>query len=74
MYSFAIDVDEDVVYELTKIMFENLEEWKLSSDAIKYVAEENILKCSNPIHPGALRYYLEKGYDIPKELYPPEYK
>lgn len=67
------DLDDELVYQLTKATLENLEEWKLSSDSVKYVKAENILKCAVPLHPGAIKYYNEIGIEIPEALYPPEY-
>lgn len=67
------DVDEEIIYQLTKATLENLEEWKLSSDSVKYVLAENITSCSVPLHPGAIRYYEEIDIEIPDNLYPPEF-
>jgi TRAP transporter TAXI family solute receptor len=58
------DVDEDIVYALTKEVFENLDEFKKLHPAYKVVTKENMLKgLSAPIHKGAMKYYKEAGLD-----------
>jgi TRAP transporter TAXI family solute receptor len=57
-------VSEDVVYALTKVVFENFEEFKTLHPAYKVLTKENMLEgLSAPVHPGALRYYKEAGLD-----------
>jgi len=57
-------VDEDIVYAITKEVFENLQEFKSLHPAYRVLTEENMLKgLSAPIHKGALRYYKEAGLD-----------
>ena len=58
----SADVSEDVVYELTKAMFENMDALGEGHDKFKGVTAE--LACADAavdIHPGALRYYQEIG-------------
>lgn len=60
-------VDVDIIYAITKEVFENLEEFK-SLDPLKAVfkdlTKENMLEgLSAPIHKGALKYYKEVGLD-----------
>ena len=38
------------------------------------MTEESFVNCSVPLHPGAIRYFEEKGYEIPEKLIPPEMK
>jgi TRAP transporter TAXI family solute receptor len=53
-------VDEDIVYAITKEVFENLEEFRSLHPAFEVLTEENMLKgLTAPIHKGALRYYSE---------------
>ncbi len=41
----------------------------------KETLAENVLKNDFlPLHPGAVRYYRERGIDIPDKLLPPEMK
>lgn len=62
-------VPEDVVYRATKAFWENIGELYAQGDAMKNVSLENALKhMPTPLHPGALRYYREKGLTIPPEL------
>ena len=57
-------VSEDVVYALTKEVFENLEDFKSLHEAYKVLTKEDMLKgLSAPIHKGALKYYIEAGLD-----------
>ena len=51
---------------MVKTIFENLDELaKIKPAAIKYVKLENALRgCKIPIHPGAMKYYKEKGVKI----------
>ena len=57
-------VDEDIIYAVTKEVFENLEEFKSLHPAYQVLTKENMLKgLSAPIHKGALRYYKEAGLD-----------
>jgi hypothetical protein len=57
-------VNEDIVYAITKEVFENLEEFKSLHPAYKVLTKQNMLEgLSAPIHPGALRYYKEVGLD-----------
>ena len=58
----SADVDENIVYAITKEVFENLEEFKKLHPAYSVLTKENMLQgLSAPIHPGALRYYREAG-------------
>jgi len=57
-------VSENVVYALTKEVFENLEDFKALHDAYKVLTKEDMLKgLSAPIHKGAMKYYIEAGLD-----------
>ena len=58
----SADVDDDVVYAITKEVFENFEDFKALHPAYSVLEKEDMLKgLSAPIHPGAARYYEEAG-------------
>jgi len=55
-------VPDDVVYAVTKEVFENLEEFKKLHPAYGALRREDMLTgISAPIHPGAMRYYKDVG-------------
>jgi hypothetical protein len=55
-------VPENVVYAITKEVFENLETFKDLHPAYKVLTKENMLEgLSAPLHKGAIRYYKEAG-------------
>lgn len=54
-------LDEETAYNITKTIFENLDEVrKIHSVMAGYTAEEAV-KVPIPMHPGAKRYFKEKG-------------
>lgn len=56
------DMPDDVAYELTKVFWENLDTVKETGAALDIIEEKDALKAlSIDIHPGAARYYKEKG-------------
>lgn len=66
------DVPEESVYLVTKAIFENLAALHEIHKATRDVTLENALfGIGAPLHPGAVRYYREIGFDIPPELMPP---
>lgn len=55
-------VSDDLVYQMTKTMFENLNVMVASHSAARDIKLKNALTgMSIPLHPGAERYYKEKG-------------
>jgi TRAP transporter TAXI family solute receptor len=55
-------VSDDVVYQMTKLVFENLPELANAHSAAKDIKLETAAQGSPiPLHPGAERYYREKG-------------
>ena len=63
------DVPEEIVYNLTKLLWENLAALQEIHNATKSMILENALKgMPVPLHRGALRYYEEKGIDVPEHL------
>ena len=55
-------VPEETVYLMTKSMYENLDEMVAAHGAAKSIKLENAVKgMPIPLHPGAARYYKEKG-------------
>ncbi len=56
-------VDEEVVYQITKTIWENIEDVKMISDSLKWMTQENAVSgLGAPLHPGAERYYREIGW------------
>jgi len=69
------DVDEEIVYELTKTMYENLEYLHGVHKATKQISFDTCFTgVPVPLHKGAIKYYQERGIEIPEELIPPEAK
>lgn len=55
-------VPDEIVYAITKEVFDNLEEFKKLHPAYSTLTKENMLEgLSAPIHPGAMKYYKEAG-------------
>ena len=58
----SADVSEDVVYNVVKAVFENLDTFKSKHPALQHLTAEGMVKGGTaPLHPGAERYYKEKG-------------
>jgi len=58
----SADIEDDVVYAITKEIFDNLEDFKKLHPAYGVLTKQNMLEAlSAPIHPGAMKYYKEVG-------------
>lgn len=65
------DMDEQTAYDLTKAMFENLDDAHSVNQGLKPLTLENaFVSLAAPLHPGAIRYYEELGVDVPTHLVP----
>lgn len=66
------DVPDDVVYQITKTLWENLAALNEIHKATREVTLERAMRgIGAPLHPGAARYYRELGMEIPEALVPP---
>lgn len=60
----SADVDEDVVYEVVKAVFENFDRFKKLHPAFANLKESEMISdgLSAPLHAGAEKYYKERGW------------
>ena len=60
----SADVPDDVVYEVTRAVFENLDDFRKLHPAFANLDPSEMIKngLSAPIHNGAAKYYKEKGW------------
>jgi uncharacterized protein len=60
----SVKVPDDVVYNVVKATFDNFEEFKKLHPAFANLEPANMVKdgLSAPLHPGAEKYYKEKGW------------
>jgi TRAP transporter TAXI family solute receptor len=60
----STDVPDDVVYVVVKAVFENFDQFKKLHPAFANLKPEEMISdsLSAPIHPGAAKYYKEKGW------------
>lgn len=63
------DISEEVVYNVTKVIWENLATLQEIHGATKDMRLEIAIEgLGAPLHPGAIRYYREVGLEIPARL------
>ena len=57
------DVSDDIVYEVVRAVFENLDDFKKLHPAFKNLDPKQMISngLSAPLHPGAIKYYKEAG-------------
>ncbi len=68
----SADLPEDVVYEMTKVLFDNVETLRAVHQKARYISLDTALDgMSIPLHPGAYKYYTEKGLSVPDNIKPP---
>ncbi len=58
------DVPEDVVYTVVKAVFDNFDQFKKLHPAFANLKPEEMIRdsLSAPLHPGAVKYYKERGW------------
>ncbi|WP_375263013.1 TAXI family TRAP transporter solute-binding subunit [Palleronia sp.] len=63
------EMDEETVYQITKAMYENIEELRAVHPAAEETTVEFTMSATPvPLHAGAIRYFEETGADIPDDL------
>lgn len=60
----SADVPDDVVYQVVKAVFDNFDRFKKLHPAFEFLKEEDMISQGNsaPLHPGAEKYYKERGW------------
>ena len=74
-----ISTDRDVmtadeVYTLMHDIFDNRDKWLSAHATCKEITDTNISSLIVPLHAGAVKFYAERGVQIPEGLIPPEAK
>ncbi len=65
------EMSDDLAYEITKAMFDNIAEMQAVHPAANETTVEFSLSATPvPLHPGAIRYFEETGAEIPDRLRP----
>ena len=65
------DVPDEVVYEMTKILYENIDELAKAHQVAKQIDMHHAFEgLMIPLHPGAIKYYEEQGISVPAKLKP----
>ncbi|QQA41169.1 TAXI family TRAP transporter solute-binding subunit [Pelagovum pacificum] len=65
------EMSDDLAYEITKAMYENIAELQAVHPAANETTVEFALSATPvPLHPGAIRYYEETGATVPDNLRP----
>lgn len=63
------DLSDDLVYALTKAIYENTDQLVAAHETAKYIKLQNALDgLTCPLHPGAEKFYKEKGLDTSKVM------
>jgi uncharacterized protein len=62
------DASDDFIYEVVKKTFENVDILIAAHPSAAEVKIENIAYSPIPLHPGAVKYYKEKGIQIPDKM------
>ena len=63
------DVDEEVVYQITRTIFDELEYLHgLHSTTRQINLDSAVSNLPIPVHPGAERYFKEKGVELPMQM------
>ncbi len=68
----ATSVPDDLVYQLAKTTWAHADEIKKAAPYANALTFENTMSFVTPLHPGALKYYQERGLKIPQKLFPPK--
>lgn len=70
------DLDEKTAYEVVKGMWSGIEAQQAALKGLEGVdVMKQTLEVSDyPLHPGAVRFYRERGLNVPDRLLPPEMK
>jgi hypothetical protein len=64
-------LDTNLVYDLSKALFENNDYLKKIHPTAAYTVPENTVNYSPiPLHPGTIKFLEEKGFSIPEKLTP----
>lgn len=60
----SADVDDEVVYQVVKAVFDNFDRFKRLHPAFENLTQEEMISAglSAPLHEGAARYYREQGW------------
>ena len=60
----SVDVDEELVYQVVKTLFENMDRFRAMHRVFQSLDPRGMIKqgLSAPLHKGAERYYREKGW------------
>ena len=61
VFTASKDLSEDVVYEITKAMFDNQADLAKAQAKFGYLSPEGAVAGSFDLHPGAEKYYKEIG-------------
>ena len=68
------DLPEETAYDLVRAVMEDEVEQRTAFPAVEGVnlAEETLAYATSPLHPGAIRWFEEAGYEVPDRLRPAE--
>lgn len=67
----STEMSEDLAYEVTKAIFENIEDLRAIHPAANQTTIDFTMSATPiPLHPGAIRYYEEAGASVPDALRP----